>query len=262
MAEARLGCFIASSCEEEFSVSIDRSDFFILATTLAAGGAGGWVFRDRSPEQRPAPVPSVAPPAPSVAPPSGPIAVSIVDPKSAIAPACDDSQGTPEPCPSVGPADEAICADVILKRCQDFKVSFKPRVAADAVACLRALKGNERCDAARINQCGHLALMAACPEPAPPWKGQLTSALGSDPPTVAITTDTGLPPTPVASACENLLKACGSQPLAPTLADCRQTLAGANDVGRTYMVECASAHCTDRGLYGCEASPKLPTAAR
>lgn len=241
-------------------MAIDRSDFLIIATTLAAGGAGGWFFRDRSPDARPTPEP-VAPPAVTASappPPQGPVAVSVVDSKTA--PACDDSQGTPEQCPSVGPADEGICANLIHKRCQEFKDAFKPRVATQAVACLRALKGYERCDPVRINQCGHMALMAACPDPEPPLKGQLDSGAGGGPPVVTLAADPGVAPTPVASACDSILKACADKPLGPTLADCRQTLAGFNDVGRARMVECVSAQCTERGLYACEAVPRLPGA--
>lgn len=238
-------------------MAIDRSDFLILATTLAAGGAGGWYFRDRTQPPPPPPAPVAAPPpAPSAAPSAtGPVPVTLVDARIASGPACDDSQGTPEQCPSVGPSDEGMCPNVIYKRCQDFKTAFKPRVAEKAVACLRALKPAERCDPARINLCGHLALMSACPEPVAPPKAQLESSAGKDPATVTLAVDTTAPVSPVATACENVLKACANQPLAPTLADCRQTLTGFNDVGRASMVACVSAHCADRGLYACEALP-------
>jgi hypothetical protein len=149
-----------------------------------------------------------------------------------------------------------VCPNVILKRCQEFKAAFEPKVASLAVACLRALKANERCDPARINQCGHQALMAACAEPAPAMKAELQNTSGSEPPTVTIAPDASTPSSPVAVACESIVKGCGSQPLGPTPADCRQTLAGLNDVGRASMVECVTAHCTDRGLFGCEAVPR------
>jgi hypothetical protein len=240
-------------------MAIDRSDFLILASTLAAGGAGGWFVRDRSPELRPAPAAAPVPVTkPSAGPPPWPSAVAVVDAKAASAPACDDSQGTPEACPSMGPADEGICANVIFKRCQEFRTAFKPRVATQAVACLRALKGNERCDPVRINQCGHMALMAACPEPAPTLKGQLSSVSDSAPPTVTLSVDPNAPAAPVATACESILKACSNQKAGPTLLDCRQTLAGLNDIGRTSMVDCASQHCVDRGLYLCEGVAKSP----
>jgi hypothetical protein len=237
-------------------MTIDRSDFLILATTLAAGGAGGWFFRDRGPDLRPPPAPASPSAGPVASAPPWPSAVAVVDSKPA--PACDDSQGTPEQCPSVGPADEGICNNIIYKRCEEFKKAFKPRPATQAVACLRALKGYERCDPLRINQCGHMALMAACPDAAPALKGQLSSASDKDPPTVTLASDPSLPATPVATACEDILKTCNDPPLGPTMADCRQTLAGLNDVGRAQMIECASKHCTDRGLYLCEGVAKTP----
>jgi hypothetical protein len=131
-------------------------------------------------------------------------------------------------------------------------------VATQAVACLRALKGFERCDPLRINQCGHMALMAACPEPAPPLKGELSSAPDKTAPTVTLSADPTAPASPVATACEGILKACKSPPLGPSYGDCRQTLAGLNDLGRASMVDCVSSHCTDRGLYLCEAVLKAP----
>jgi hypothetical protein len=77
-------------------------------------------------------------------------------------------------------------------------------------------------------------------------------------PQVTVSPDPNAPPTPVATACEGILKTCSNAPLGPTLTDCRQTLAGLNEVGRANMIECASKHCTDRGLYLCEAVPKTP----
>jgi hypothetical protein len=124
------------------------------------------------------------------------------------------------------------------------------------VACLRALKANERCDAARINQCGHAALMSACNEPVRPKKGEFRAAGLGTPATFTILADSAPDPSPLAGACTSIMKACGERPLSPSLADCRQTLAGMTDTGRANMVECVSQHCTDRGLYGCEAAPK------
>jgi hypothetical protein len=174
---------------------------------------------------------------------------------------CDDSQGTAEECPSVGPSDEGLCPNIIAKRCSDFKAAMKPRVAAQAVACLRTLKGKERCDATRINQCGHTALMSACQEPPRPQKGQLHVASGTQPASVTIIPDPTPDPSPVAAACSSILRSCGEKSGNPTLADCRMTLAGLNDTGRANMVDCVSAHCSDRGLYACEAVAKAPKAA-
>jgi hypothetical protein len=241
-------------------MAIDRTNFLVMAGALAAGGVGGWAYRDRDAMIARSALANTPAPKPAAAAPSGPVPVTVVDSRVAATPACDDTQGTSEECPSVGPSDEGVCANVILKRCQEFKAAFKPKVATAAVACLRALKPAERCDPARINQCGHLALMNACPEPAPPVKAQLQSASGSEAPTVTIALDATTPASPAATACETLVKSCSSQALGPTQSDCRQTMAGLNDVGRASLVDCVTAHCNDRGLYGCEAVPKPPTA--
>jgi hypothetical protein len=238
---------------------VDRSKFLLLASTLAATS----VACDRDPFGRaPAPQAPVVAAAPSVAPVTGPILVDIVEPVAAGATACDDLQGVPEECPSVGPSDEGVCPNIIQKRCTDFKAAMKPRVAAQAVACLRALKANERCDPARISQCGHQALMSACPEPARPKKGEYHAANGSLAATVTITPDTTPESSPVASSCNSIVKACGDRPLSPSLADCRQTLAGMTESGRANAVECVTQHCTDRGLLACEATPKAVSASR
>lgn len=232
---------------------VDRSKFLLIAGALATGSVAGTGCENfgRTP---PAPA---APAVATVAAATGPITVEILQPAAqAGAPVCDDNQGTPEECPSVGPSDEGVCPNIIMKRCNDFKAAMKPRVAAQAVACLRALKGNERCDPARVHQCGHAALMSACQEPPRPQKGQLTMASGKEPASVTLIPDPTPDPSPLTAACSNIMRSCGEKSLNPTVADCRQTLAGMNDTGRANMVDCVSAHCSDRGLYGCEAMPK------
>jgi hypothetical protein len=237
-------------------MAIDRTNFLVIAGALAAGGVGGWAYRDREAIIARSALANTPPPKPSATAPAGPVPVTVVDSRVAATAACDDSQGTPEECPTVGPSDEGVCPNVILKRCQEFKAAFKPKVATAAVACLRALKPAERCDPVRINQCGHLALMNACADPAPPVKAQLENASGREPPTVTIGVDVTTPASPTAAACDTVVKSCASQPLGPTPSDCRQTMAGLNDVGRANMVDCVTSHCNDRGLYGCEAVPK------
>lgn len=235
---------------------VDRASFLLMAGALATIGC------DTNLGRAPAPAPVAPAAAPSAPLPSTPITVDILQPAAVTGAAvCDDSQGTAEECPSVGPSDEGVCPNLIMKRCSDFKAAMKPRVAAQAVACLRALKANERCDPARINQCGHTALMSACPEPPRPQKGQFQAASGSQPASVAIVPDTTPDPSPVAAACSTILRSCGEKSGSPTLADCRMTLAGLNEIGRANMVDCVSAHCSDRGLYGCEALPKAASAA-
>lgn len=216
---------------------IERSAFLLLAGTLAAGGAVGWFAHESKAHsgrvvEAPAATASVAAPA---------ISVVVVE-QAPPAPVCDDGVGVPEDCPAVGPSDEGVCSNIAAKRCADFKSAFKPKVAQAAVACLRHLKGNELCDPARVNLCGHTALMAACPEPVPP-------PAASNAPGNALTS-------PVALACDNILKGCAGQPSAPSLADCRQTLSGMSDFGRASMIECMATHCGDKGLLGCEALKK------
>jgi hypothetical protein len=238
---------------------VDRTKFLLIAGALAASGVAAC---ERDPFGRaPAPAP-VAAAAPSAAQPTGPVVVDIVEaattPRAA---ACDDSQGAPEECPSVGPSDEGVCPNIIMKRCSEFKTAMKPRVAAQAVACLRALKGSERCDPARIAQCGHAALMSACAEPGRAQKGEYHAASVGNPATVTLTPDPTPETTPVAVSCTTVLKNCGERPLSPTLADCNQTLAGMTESGRAATVDCVTAHCTDRGLLGCEAAAKVASAS-
>lgn len=238
-------------------MAADRPNFLLIAGAMAAGGVGVWAAQEfrlvrRNGEQA-APAPTG--PAASVTPSAEPVpsTVVVVDPE-AVEPTCNDDVGTPGNCPSVGPSDES-CANVIFKRCNEYKAAFKPRVAQEAVACLQRLNAQQRCDPARINLCGHRALMAACPEPAPPAKGKYVRASDTSPATVELTDDPDAEESPLAAACERVLKSCSGQPLPPTLSECRQTLAGMTEAGRTNMVECVSKHCQERGLLGCEAVP-------
>jgi hypothetical protein len=222
-------------------MTIDRSTFLVLTASIAAAGVGGWALRDqdafglggkRTPPAQPI---VAAPESAAVRPPPPPTATV------AAAPPCDDSAGAVEACPPMGPAGEGACGNAAAKRCAEFKVAFKPKVAAQAVACIRALKGNEICDATRANLCGHAALMDACQEPEPSAAG----AAGAQ--------AVPAPVSAVASACDVIVRTCGSPPLGTTLSDCRRTLSGMTDAGRTAMVACITAHCSDRGLLGCEA---------
>jgi hypothetical protein len=211
-------------------MAIERSGFLLTATALAAGGMGGWLARDKS-----TPAPTADAPHASAAPVQPTIVV--VD-RTPPPPVCDDNVGTVQDCPAIGPSDEGIC-NFAAKRCAEFKIAFKPKVAQAAVACLARLKGNELCDQARVNLCGHAALMAACPDPV------------ASPAAI----EAGIAPVTsvVANACESIVKGCSNDALPPTMADCRQTLSGMSDTGRANMMACVSTHCRDRGLLGCEA---------
>jgi hypothetical protein len=222
------------------AMTIDAKSFFLLAGTLAAGGAGGYYFRERT---APPPKPVEPLPAPPVAASAAPSAAPAPTPDPVpAAPPCDDGAGEPEACPvAIAPSDEGVCANWAAKRCPDYKAAFKPKVAQAAVACLRKLVGGERCDQYRANLCGHKALMAACQEPAPDSR--------------AASADSGAS-SQLATQCEAIVKGCSNTVPETTLADCHRTLSGMNEAGRAAMVECMKTHCTDKGLFGCEAVTK------
>lgn len=229
---------------------IERSGFLLMAGTLAAGGVGGWFAHDAKTQherpqfgETPAPaLPSATAPALATAPA---VPTALASERIPLPPACDDNipAGALDECPAMGPADEGVCTNFAAKRCADFKAAFKPKVAQAAVACLKTLKGNAACDPARVNLCGHSALMAACPAAAP----ELSKPADSTGAVLGSALDT---------ACENIIKGCAGQPLLPSTADCRQTLSGMTDFGRASMVECMATHCGDKGLLGCEATKK------
>ena len=212
---------------------VERSGFLFAATALAAGAFGGWIAHDKGVGVTPVSTPVT----PSAAPVPSPPTVLVVEHVTPV-PACDDNAGVAEDCPVIGPSDEGVC-NLAAKRCGEFKVALKPKVAQAAVACLRRLKGNELCDPARVNGCAHSALMAACPDPLPPL---VASEAGATQMASLVT-----------ASCEGIVRGCAGEALCPTLADCRQTLSGMSDTGRANMMACMSTHCRDRGLLGCEA---------
>jgi hypothetical protein len=164
--------------------------------------------------------------------------------------------GTPADCPPSGApsaSDEGICGpggSLAAKRCKDFKEAFKPKVAEAAVACLRKLTGKQVCDAARVNKCGHEALMLSCQEPVAVQRSYASSGNLSQEPAP----QGAAPGSPVVAQCDAILKGCAGTVPGVSLVDCTRTLSGMNDAGRSAMVECMKTHCADRGLYACEAS--------
>jgi hypothetical protein len=209
---------------------IEKSGFLLMAGSLAAGGIGGWMAHDAS-TRRAQPVygESTAPVTPvnTTLSPAAPASVAVVPEHAPPLPACDDnvSVGTIDDCPAMGPADEGVCTNFAAKRCAEFKSAFKPKVAQAAVSCLKNLKGSV-CDPARVNLCGHSALMNACPVPQP-------DTSKADPNAAA-------PSSAVDTACDSIVKGC----------------AGMTDFGRASMVECMATHCADKGLIGCEGVKK------
>jgi hypothetical protein len=215
-------------------MNIDAGSFFILVGTLAAGGAGGYYASQKHVFEHPPDPPSPKLTEAASAPLALPSAAAPIKP---AAPACDDATGMPGTCPPPGySAEEGGCGGLPTKRCNDFKQAMKPRVAERAVACLNALNPAERCDPIRLNLCGHLSLMSACQEPDDPDKDAVDAAAGG-----------------VTAACQTVLQECAATPLGPTLRDCRATLSGMSDLGRTKMASCMKTHCTDKGLLYCEA---------
>jgi hypothetical protein len=220
--------------QREIRMRIDPGTFFILVGTIAASGAGGWVAHERiGPRLQPPPLPPptpIATPEPSAPPSAKP------EPPPPPAPTCDDSSGEIGDCSKVprgpDPGDEGSC-NLAAVRCVQYRDAFKPKVARAAIRCLERLKGNQICDPIAVNKCGHEALMAACP----PDPGAGVDAA----------------PTELDKSCSELLATCKEALPGPTLADCKQTLSGLNDVGRRKMAACMKQHCDARGLYGCEA---------
>ena len=227
-------------------MNIDRGSFLILVSTLAIGGAGGYVVAEKRllpavdkwrgrppetpvPEPHPIPVADAAPPV--AAPP-----IATPPPPPPAAPTCDDSAGTVSECPPPGyPTIEGGCGSFANVRCGELKQAMKPKVAAAAVTCLNKLTPHERCDATRVTLCGHLAFMNACPEADPSPADVGSAPIGR-----------------VTAACRAIIDGCGASPVAPSMAECRQLLSGMTETGRERTQACMKTHCFDRGLVGCE----------
>ncbi|HEY8088386.1 MAG TPA: hypothetical protein VIF09_11090 [Polyangiaceae bacterium] len=218
-------------------MAIDKASFLLALATLGVGGAGGYVASEEGAIKR-IREPGVM--ERQGADDSTTHAAGTTASAPPAAPLCDDMAGAPAACPSPGySADEGQgCGVVASKRCEDFKQTMKPRVAEQAVACLNALTPGQRCDAARVNLCAHQALMSACSESDAPQSAALAAPAVRD---------------EVTSRCDGILRSCSGTMLAPTMRECRETLAGLNTRGRDQMSTCMNAHCGDRGLVGCEA---------
>ncbi len=241
-------------------MNIDKTSFLVIVSSLAVGGAGGYVASekrllpplDKSAARAPEPVaPEPALRAMPVAD-AAPSMTAAPPPPLPAAPTCDDSTGTAGDCPGPGfPTVEGGCGSFATIRCAEMKQSMKPKVAQTAVLCLAKLTPQERCDPARVVLCGHLAYMNACLEqdPAP------STAAGAGSNAIAMAGDGGAgggAKSTVASACQAIIDGCGASPIAPSMAECKQLLSGMTDTGRERTRACMKAHCFDRGLVGCE----------
>jgi hypothetical protein len=211
-------------------MNIDKGSFLLALGTIAAGGAGGYFVRDRSLLREATPAGVAEPQGASSSAPSA-------SPPPASRPTCDDMLGAAAACPPPGySAEEGGCGTFPVRRCEDFKQTMKPRVAEHAVACLNSLNAAQRCDPNRVTLCAHAALMSACPS--------LDSAAASSAPA----------DDDVESRCTAIAQACGGVSVAPTLRECRATLAGLSVLGRDRLATCMRSHCSDKGLAGCAAA--------
>lgn len=241
-------------------MAVERTSFLYFVGALAAGGAGGYLLdqqinaKDRAASDRHAQDVAALDNAHQETVSAETAAASA---KLTSAVVCDDSIGAADCPPSGAPSasDEGICGgggSVAAKRCGDFKTAFKPKVAATAAACLKKLADKQVCDPTRANLCGHEALMLACQESPSATESTVTSVnVSASPPPTA-------PRSPVAAACDTILKGCADSVPGVSLADCYRTLSGMNDVGRANMTTCMRTHCGDKGLLGCEALAPPP----
>jgi len=249
------------------SMQVDRAGFLALTAALAGGGVVGYLVADRQHAKTAAVGDSKPPVADGRVPTeeekrataelnakgNEAKAKEAKEAKAAAAPKCDDSIGAAADCPAAPDSTaEGMCGDALhwaSKRCADFKAAFKPKVAEAAVACLKSLKGIEQCDAARVNLCGHQALMTACQEIAPDdFLGATSTAPLSRP-------SDAEPLTGVAAQCDAIVKSCGATAPATSYVDCVRTLSGMSEAGRTSASACMKLHCGDKGFLGCEAAP-------
>lgn len=245
------------------TMHVDKGGFLALTAALAGGGVVGYLVADR--HQPKTAVDDSKPPVVQPAPPTEEEAKAAAAAKAredrlAELQKCDDTVGAAEECPAMPDSTgEGMCGEGIswaAKRCADFKTAFKPKVAQAAVACLKSLKGAEQCDQARVNLCGHQALMSACQEEMP------TEFLGATSTAPATFSKEAEPLTGVAAQCDAIVKSCGSSAPATTYSECMQTLSGMNEAGRASAASCMKLHCGDKGFIGCEAAPpQLTTAA-
>ena len=125
-------------------------------------------------------------------------------------------------CPAVGlPTEEGGCGALAANRCADFKKTMKPHVAQSAVACLKKLSPAEQCDPKRVDLCAHNALMNACDD----------SSAES-----------------VTKTCDSVVNACPGA----SKTECTLALSGLREIGRESLLDCARAHCADKGIVGRE----------
>lgn len=221
-------------------MKIDRS-LFLLLTGAIAGSA--CYINTQGPGSQPPPTPSAAPsgttaePAPSVSPtarrlskghlgrvgtPSSegpePPPPSVPPPTDPPAGACLDSAPAATSPTCEGLAPDASCAPFAFvgQKCAAYNLYFKPKVAAQAVSCMKAFDGKALCSAGNTYTCGKNALLASCPD------------------------------ANVATACTQIAATCKD-----TAANCSALLSGLNAAGLQKVSQCAVADGCKSGLYSC-----------
>lgn len=208
-------------------MQVERGRFLLAVSTLAAGAAGGYLASEKNvvphlSELRGPTIQQESTPPPPAEPEVTGVAQLTAAEK--IKPACDDSITAADigDCPAVGlPTEEGGSGGLAAARCADFKKTMKPRVAAAAVACLKHLSPAEQADPKRVDLCGHNALMNACDDSSAESVTQTCAA--------------------IANACPGTSKQ-----------ECGMAMSGLREIGRESLLDCTRAHCTDKGLVGCE----------
>jgi len=221
-------------------MQVDRGRFLLIVSTLAAGGAAGYLASEKgvvphipdsahtqhTQQVQPAPVVVAPEPAHVMEIPATTTLTSAELKARQMKASCDDSVGEPDACPTAGfptATEEGGCGGFAAMRCADFKKTMKPKVAQNAVACLNKLTAGERCDPKRVELCAHNALMNACDD------AEAES---------------------VTKSCDAITTVCTGS----SKNECTMAMSGLKEIGREAMTDCAKKHCNDKGILGCEAA--------
>jgi len=154
---------------------------------------------------------------------SGPGATSAPD---AITPPSRPSSGDGEGCLDTSPTSVPECSNLklepgcvirsfVFQKCNAYRDTFDPSVAAVAVDCMKRMSSQQLCDATNTYNCGKQALSEACP-------------------------DNELEP-----LCSIAATSCKT-----TASDCAALLSGLNDGAKQQVARCIAAGCRT-GLYSC-----------
>src|SRR5688572_18933611 len=130
-------------------MQVERGRFLLIVSTLAAGGAAGYLLSEKDvvphlangAHDRAAAAPVAVSPEPAhVMELPATTELTAAEVRAKAKAACDDATGEPGDCPTIGlPTEEGGCGALATMRCNDFKKTMKPRVAQNAVACINKL---------------------------------------------------------------------------------------------------------------------------